>query len=650
MIGSLICSAAAMMMALTPHPQGPPTADGSLAAARIADAVDANMQSVARGMATRLEIVDFEIDPLIARRWCLGEVPKPPTLPVICRIQLQTAILPESDHVRCDWAREPGSADSIPGYSGEDASEEWDGQTWCLYSKSSGIAQLTGARQIGSSDETLPLVNMTSDPSFFSKLGLVGSLRGNLIPTLTEKHGVGTVVYTHPSGKYHWSVSADMTHPQRIRELRKWRNGEGDSDAGIDYVTIVTMDDWRPFGNGELPFLVTYRTWRASANPSIPNGLARCTEYRRTQLEELSERPALLDLPIGTDVADDRIGATYRIGGTVVYLAGMELQTTKPIAVWRDIPSQLPQLVIPALLADSPTPQNSATPVRRWLMLAAAIMAVGCALFALFAPSKPAGRSRSPIGALALTAVGGASLAVLAIAAFLPIGERKSEAVVEATAASLDEPLNTVSPFRGRSAHRFESITAGAGETRVLEHHFVLTNSSDKVIDIDSIKTSCGCTRCEPSTKRVGPGETFRVRSQLTFRGSGSRNERAWLELSDGGIHELRLAGHAAPPAIRWIWPTCVKPGESPRFYRVEVTGTPAPEALQLRHFSDGGIPPILLTPVDAKELGTVQGGGDRLSVRWVASDSSPSDGLSPSGDVRRACLNGVPWHWESLE
>ena len=63
-----------------------------------------------------------------------------------------------------------------------------------------------------------------------------------------------------------------------------------------------------------------------------------------------------------------------------------------------------------------------------------------------------------------------------------------------------------------------------------LEHSFVLTNTSRRTIEIASIRTTCGCTVADSSTRSVGPGESVEIHTALTLRKEGHKESKIYLD------------------------------------------------------------------------------------------------------------------------
>ncbi|MCI0629704.1 MAG: DUF1573 domain-containing protein [Phycisphaerales bacterium] len=81
-----------------------------------------------------------------------------------------------------------------------------------------------------------------------------------------------------------------------------------------------------------------------------------------------------------------------------------------------------------------------------------------------------------------------------------------------------------------------------------LDHRFLLRNSLSKPVQIQSVKTSCGCTGASASISTVPAGEVVEVSAQLRLTAPGRRVEQVWLNLGELGIHTLVISATAHRP------------------------------------------------------------------------------------------------------
>ncbi len=77
------------------------------------------------------------------------------------------------------------------------------------------------------------------------------------------------------------------------------------------------------------------------------------------------------------------------------------------------------------------------------------------------------------------------------------------------------------------------------------DHTFVLTNAGSSTIEIGDIRTSCGCTVAEPSTRSLGPGETIEIAATLTLKTEGRKRSRIFLEYDGSDVDVLHMEGRA---------------------------------------------------------------------------------------------------------
>jgi hypothetical protein len=77
------------------------------------------------------------------------------------------------------------------------------------------------------------------------------------------------------------------------------------------------------------------------------------------------------------------------------------------------------------------------------------------------------------------------------------------------------------------------------------DHTFVLTNTGSSTIEIGNIRTSCGCTVAEPSTRSLGPGERIEIAATLTLKTEGRKRSRIFLEYDGSDVDVLHMEGWA---------------------------------------------------------------------------------------------------------
>lgn len=96
------------------------------------------------------------------------------------------------------------------------------------------------------------------------------------------------------------------------------------------------------------------------------------------------------------------------------------------------------------------------------------------------------------------------------------------------------------------------------------EHTFVLTNTGSSTIEIGEIRTSCGCTVAELSTRSIGPGETIEIAATMTLKTEGRKRSRIFLQYGDSDVDVLHMEGWArrANPLSLAPGPTRFIPGE----------------------------------------------------------------------------------------
>ncbi len=115
----------------------------------------------------------------------------------------------------------------------------------------------------------------------------------------------------------------------------------------------------------------------------------------------------------------------------------------------------------------------------------------------------------------------------------------------------------------GERRHEFGHVTLVDGRAE-FDHTFILTNTGSSTIEIGNIRTSCGCTVADPSTRSVGPGETIEIAATLTLKKEGRKKSRIFLEYGGSDVDVLHLEGWARQPNQLSLapGPTRLIPGE----------------------------------------------------------------------------------------
>jgi hypothetical protein len=83
------------------------------------------------------------------------------------------------------------------------------------------------------------------------------------------------------------------------------------------------------------------------------------------------------------------------------------------------------------------------------------------------------------------------------------------------------------------------------GRPARLEHTFVLTNRTRRQIEIEEIRSTCGCAVADLSTRSLEPGDAVEVVTALTLEKEGRKAARIYLTYGGGDRDVLRLEGAA---------------------------------------------------------------------------------------------------------
>ena len=79
----------------------------------------------------------------------------------------------------------------------------------------------------------------------------------------------------------------------------------------------------------------------------------------------------------------------------------------------------------------------------------------------------------------------------------------------------IESPISSVSERGDPFLKDFGLVKAG----EVVRHSFVISNNSNKVLNIKDVSTSCGCTVPEVKNKMLKPGESTLVDVKFNSRG-----------------------------------------------------------------------------------------------------------------------------------
>lgn len=76
----------------------------------------------------------------------------------------------------------------------------------------------------------------------------------------------------------------------------------------------------------------------------------------------------------------------------------------------------------------------------------------------------------------------------------------------------------------------------------VLKHDFLLKNSSDKIMNIKEVHTSCGCTTSEVKNRRILPGEETEIEVKFNTKGySGPVRQFVYVHTVTEGDNNLEI-------------------------------------------------------------------------------------------------------------
>lgn len=115
---------------------------------------------------------------------------------------------------------------------------------------------------------------------------------------------------------------------------------------------------------------------------------------------------------------------------------------------------------------------------------------------------------------------------------------------------------------------------------QTIEHTFVLRNEGDSVLEITNIRSTCGCTVGEVTSRSIPPGETSGITASYNLRGrQGRQRSILTVETNDPNSPQTRLTMGGVAVRDLTVRPTTVVFGqvtEGQRVLRqVEVIGLP---------------------------------------------------------------------------
>jgi hypothetical protein len=113
-------------------------------------------------------------------------------------------------------------------------------------------------------------------------------------------------------------------------------------------------------------------------------------------------------------------------------------------------------------------------------------------------------------------------------------------------------PINSGGPPEmaiSQTSHDFGIVT----DTQDYSHTFEFVNTGGSALDIESIKTSCGCTTARATSERVAPGERGEIEVTYDPRGAGKHTYRVTVASNTEAPRELQI--HAEVEAFVVIEP-----------------------------------------------------------------------------------------------
>ncbi|MHC5115228.1 MAG: DUF1573 domain-containing protein [Planctomycetota bacterium] len=121
--------------------------------------------------------------------------------------------------------------------------------------------------------------------------------------------------------------------------------------------------------------------------------------------------------------------------------------------------------------------------------------------------------------------------------------------IVAAGGAAVALALAGRGVLAGETHHDFGVVRLSEDGDR-FEHTFRLTNRTDEVVEIDRIKTSCGCLASTPSTNTVEPGEAVEISVSLLIKASVRKRASLTILLGERGVQTLTVEalGRRAEP------------------------------------------------------------------------------------------------------
>lgn len=102
------------------------------------------------------------------------------------------------------------------------------------------------------------------------------------------------------------------------------------------------------------------------------------------------------------------------------------------------------------------------------------------------------------------------------------------------------------SVLAGPVDHDFGVVALVAPEVTV-EHVFRLVNRSRSTIELGEVRSSCGCTVPQVSTKSVAPGEELAITAVMTLTKSGLTTARITVEMQGRGVRHLNVRAIGKP-------------------------------------------------------------------------------------------------------
>ncbi|MFO0782080.1 MAG: DUF1573 domain-containing protein [Phycisphaerales bacterium] len=523
-------------------------------------------------------------------------------------------------------------APSALGYPEVEEYRWFDGRQWCIYWPQKNTAELRSFGETRVSDLSINLFLGSSGPTFVTRAPLSQVLATAPVLSVVNSQAETYLAIGAPGSLTEARFWFDRQNPAITRRIQLVV-ASPESSVPLQ-VEDLLLQDWRLDAGVWSPWQATLASWVRSPDSNEMIGGA-CRVYTRKSLRYGGEiaAPDAPSIAAGTQFADYRVGAGYALGRDYFYLGGFPLQALGNIATWRDVPRELPSLLV--------LPDSGGASRGRWLWGAGALGLSVFSLIALWRRQVESDRSKKIRHALQV---------ILPAAALIAVVQALNPGTPNSGAPSVTQAKSSQAPpsagkLTGSHSREFPECVY-TEEPIDHKHTFDLTNETATTITIKKVRPSCGCTQARAEPMVVGPGQHVAVETTLHLSSPGPRSSFVWLELEGGDVETLSLSGSCHRPIDIALWPRVIDSSRpTDRMLTVYIAPKGVVPKVVATAASRSKFRPTLLTPIGPRVvLGKMVVDGKEMEHVWQEVELDNSAAIPADAIKIRVAVDEVPW------